>query len=484
MNLDALETECVRLSKLTNAFGESSEQGFLQKVARTAELNFKWSMQTADDAFASERSISERPMRDIWSALLRGWSAPHSSDEWMSLLPMLARLESTYSLFLSELSSLLKSAIDAKVGGLPKALIPQTLEITDAVLRQCSTSEQALPEVSDNWLSVALNRTSGYLLQFYFDALRSLWATREQEQSLIQAILKSLTRILGEHSPSSDIAQILTAAYASLCAGMDLAWHKAYALPLLAKPASQRSAEQVWDGYLYWGRWSQETLSDLLPAYLGYLPQILTASDDRSRLYCGHLASITVLGSIDPSQTDWLNTFLIQSGLRERISWAEQITRILEELDDKAKEATWDRWLRGYLERRAQATPLPLDEAEAGVIAEWALRVRAHYPAIIAPLLVGPAPNVKGKMFYYRLYEASIVDEAPVATARLLTALLTHEESRDFYEWDQLHGMVERLIDLIPAEPSLGTLCEVLGTVGSARALEFRRRLPEGRQRK
>jgi hypothetical protein len=57
-------------------------------------------------------------------------------------------------------------------------------------------SEVPLPKESDNWVAIAINRTSGYLLDFYFGALRSLWQTRVQEPLLIQSILQALREMI------------------------------------------------------------------------------------------------------------------------------------------------------------------------------------------------------------------------------------------------------------------------------------------------
>lgn len=472
MDLDALLAECARLSTLTDPFGDSSKDGFIQEIARTAAANFPWSMSIAEEAVAS----TDHPVA-IWSALLRGWSSAHDVEEWASLLPMLARLEPVYAAVLYELASLLKSSIHQKDGGLPRALLNEALASANAVWQVCAASEAPLPEESNVWVTVAINRTSGYLLDFYFSALRSLWQTRAQEQPLIQSILQALSEMIEGESPASEVARILIAANADLLAGMDPGWYEAYVLPLLATPASPRSREQCWDGYLFWGSWSQEMLPGLLPAYSSHLPSAITASDERSRMYCGHLANIAVFASIDPLGTGWLDSFLVHARLRERLSWAGQVTQILREADQQAKDSAWDRWLHRYLERRVQANPLPLDAAESGAMSGWALVLKSHYAEIVALLLIGPPPSVRGDMFYYRLHEAAVLDAVPVATARLLTALLSQEDGNGIWDWDQIHTMVARLIELNPTEPALRPLCEELGRLGSARALEFGNRL-------
>jgi hypothetical protein len=276
MNLDALLAECARLCTLTDPFGDSSKDGFLQEIARTAAANFPWSIAIAEEAAAKAESPTE-----IRSALLRGWSSAHDLKEWKSLLPMLTRLEPVYT-------------------------------------------------------------------------------------------------------------------------------------------------------------------------------------------------SVLVFGSIDPLGNGWLDSFLVHARLRERLSWVEQITQIFREADQKAKDSAWDRWLHRYLERRGQANPIPLDAAEAGAMSEWALLLKSHCAETVELLLAGPPPSIKGGMFYYRLHEAAVLDEAPVATARFLTALLSQEDGNGIWDLDQIHTVVARLIELDPRSQPCDRSARTSADWVRDRALEFR----------
>ena len=220
-------------------------------------------------------------------------------------------------------------------------------------------------------------------------------------------------------------------------------------------------------------------LPGLIPAYLRHLPEITGASDERSRMFCSHLAAFVVFGAVDPLEDGWLNEFLTRAQRRERMHWVGSVTQILRDADDQAKESAWDRWMRRYLELRVQANPIALDAEESGAMCEWAILLGSHYAEILAFLLAGPAPNVKGHLFYYRLQEAALLNRAPVLTARFLTALLSQEDGHELWELDQVHAMVSDLIDLDPTEPALRPLCEQLGRIGSPRALEFLGRLRE-----
>ena len=77
--------------------------------------------------------------------------------------------------------------------------------------------------------------------------------------------------------------------------------------------------------------------------------------------------------------------------------WVGNVTQILREADEQAKESVWDRWIERYLRRRVEANPIPLDAEESGATCEWALILQSHYAEIVELLLTGPDPEVKGR---------------------------------------------------------------------------------------
>ena len=128
MSLEELQAERARLAEVTDPFGDSSKDGFLQEIARTAEANFAWFIGIAREALATDEPSSE-----IWSALLRGCSSPHDTAQWTALLPVLADLEPVYHTVLYEVTSLLKTAIDRKEGGMPRELLNEALTIANSI---------------------------------------------------------------------------------------------------------------------------------------------------------------------------------------------------------------------------------------------------------------------------------------------------------------------------------------------------------------
>jgi len=130
----------------------SLKGGFLQEITRTVAGNFGWS-----EVIAQEALVSEDVPDEIWSALLRGWSTDHTSEEWRSLLATVERIEPVYSSVLYELSLLLNRAVERKEDGLPIDLLDTALARANAGWASCAAYEQPLPEQAENWVTVADN---------------------------------------------------------------------------------------------------------------------------------------------------------------------------------------------------------------------------------------------------------------------------------------------------------------------------------------
>lgn len=472
MDLQALVDESARLTGVKDTFGDSLQGGFLQEISRATAENLPWS-----ETIAGEALLRDDVPTELWAALLRGWTGEHTPEQWRSLFAVVARLEPHYGALSYELATLLEESIEQKTGSLSVDELGAALHIARAMWTTLEAQEEPLPEQNDNWVFIAINRTPARILEFYFDALRLLWPKREEEQERIQEVLDRLKIAIEGPSPASEVARILVASRAAFLSEFSFDWYTDNVLPLLAAPASPRSAEQNWDGYLFWGTWTQAMLPALIPAFMQRLPEMTAATNDRSNMFCGHLAGFSVFGAIDPIGNGWLFEFLTRAQPRERLNWVTNTTQVLREAEDHAKEPPWQRWIHNYLQRRVAAEPIPLSAKEAGALCEWALVLSTHYSEIIEILLTGPAPDVRGDMFYYRLQESNLLEGAPSITARFLTALLSHENGHDFWDLDQVHTMVNRLIELNPAEPALRPLCERLGALGSAMALDFQSRL-------
>jgi hypothetical protein len=145
---------------------------------------------------------------------------------------------------------------------LPPDLLDNAVAIANTVWGSCIIHEQPLPETADNWVTVAINRTSGYLLDFYFGVLRSLGQDRAQEQTQIQSILQALEIMVDGDSSASEVVRILVSANAHLLAGIAPDWYSEHVLSLLATPATLRTSEQCWDGYLVWATGRKRCFQD------------------------------------------------------------------------------------------------------------------------------------------------------------------------------------------------------------------------------
>jgi hypothetical protein len=205
---------------------------------------------------------------------------------------------------------------------------------------------------------------------------------------------------------------------------LDRGWTIEHIIPLLDWNTDSRRAEQAWHGYLFWGRWSEAVLSELLPHYEQAIRQLPAEPGRiRERLY-EHLASIAVQSSRNPLQDGWLGRFIGAADEKARIKWANNVWRQLASLPKEVTEQLWGKWMQKYWEDRLLGIPVPLSPREAVAMVNWALELEPVFPSVVDKILSGPTPSIEHGGLYYRLTQKEIIKRYPEDVSRLLVYLL------------------------------------------------------------
>ena len=85
-----------------------------------------------------------------------------------------------------------KDTFGEKEPRLPFNLLDSAFTIANVVQAVGETQELSLPEEDENRVTLAINLTSGQLLEFYFDALRLLWPTASKSRNESEPSCKCL----------------------------------------------------------------------------------------------------------------------------------------------------------------------------------------------------------------------------------------------------------------------------------------------------
>lgn len=398
-----------------NRFDGPSRDGLLANIREAGKRLASW-------AFALGRALAERALwsSDLWPALLRGvQESEPPADGWRDLLALVSnpalQLAHAY-----DIATLLYALV--RDGGRPFALelLEQANDIALPVWQALEANAE--DEDIDDWLSRAINRPAGVIVEFWINGLSLLMRGKTgAEREMPEDYRQWLTLVVQDATSKGGMGRSLLASQTAFLFGLDEAWTRQYVVPLFSDPDQQKFA-QAWDGFLVWGRLYPALVEALMPAFLVALPRHATDLHDRRRRFIEFYTALAVFHVPDP--TPQLLPLLFQHGsLEERIAFASHLGRFLRQMQQAAKQQLWNGWLRRYWQDRLHGVLAALDKAEVQRMLEWLPHLGDAFPHAVALAVRSPAIQIEHSLVLYELRESELVTRFPAETAELLIYL-------------------------------------------------------------
>jgi hypothetical protein len=373
---------------------------------------------------------------DLIGAVVNGWATGRLEDE---LAQRVIDRVSTFNLdrWGRQLAELI-----SRDGGTERTQWPRldsARELARAIAR--NLADEAPPTEVSNWLDVAVNAPAGRLAEFWLRAIGFDWNSNKEGWTGLSPVLReAMDELLDRGGLHGAVAEVILASQLHFLFAADREWCQANALPLLAWSDPAR-ARRTWDGFLYWGRWTDQLLeSGLLADYLDAAPHIDGFEDEVRRQYGEHLAAVALLSEVDPGT--WIGQFTRAASEQVRVEWLNHVTWALDRVDADVVERQWNRWMRAYWAQRLDSVPLLLAFDEASAMAAWIVKlVDATDDAV--GLAVGAPAGLQQHGGLLRELKDHI-ERGPAAYARLLGHLLTGT-NRPFWECDVVGAFMSSL---------------------------------------
>jgi hypothetical protein len=362
---------------------------------------------------------------------------------------------------------------------IPPPLIANAKLIADKIWVLLDKKKETGESIEENieWLGRAINDPAGQLFEFYVQSVARIQQQGNAPQSPLEEYKVVFSEALRGRSRSAQLARVVLASQAYFLFQLDRDWTTENVFPILDPALDEERARQCWHGFLYWGRWTDSMLVNLLKCYENMFLHIDKEKREIRGMFCGHLAGISVYSSIKPLENGWLFRFLTTVKSETRSLWAADIRQVIAGLENDAKLNLWKRWLSNYWNERGQGRPLPLSEAEAAEMVQWALKLDPVFPEAVALVKKGPQPKFEHSMIYYQISESPLVKQHPESMVEFLSFLTAGEGARPVYDLDKLYSTVGELIQLIPKHPQLRILCDRLASLGVSGVSELAAKL-------
>lgn len=403
------------LSFKGNRLDGPNREGLLANGREACKQNTNW-------AFSLGQALAERALwsSDLWPALIRGLQESELSAEgWRELLTMASNpaLQSAHAY---DIANMLYALV--KDGGKSFALdlLEQANEIAWSLWQ--ALEDNAQDEDIDDWLSRAINRPAGIIVELWINGLSLFMQGKTGAERVMPENYRDwFTLVVQDVTSKGGMGRSLLASQTAFLFGLDEEWARKHIIPMFSDSDRQKFA-QAWDGFLAWGRLYPVLVDALLPAFVAALPRLAADLDNRRQRYVEFYAALAVFHVTDPTQ-HLLPAFFKHGSLEDRLAFASHLGYFLRQMDQPAKQQLWTDWLHRYWQDRLQGVLAALDAAEIRKMLEWLPHLGDAFPDAVALAVRSPAIDIEHSHVLYELRESELVTQFPTETAKLLIYL-------------------------------------------------------------
>lgn len=406
--------------KGNHPFDGPDRDGLLNNITKAVLEHFEWGYKLAHTLIDNEAWKT-----DIWSHILRGWEDGLEDDG--NLIAVLSLIINNSQLFSHDyhISSMIQNRFKEKKEASDTS-ITLAVQLAELLMDHLESVQQQQQEDSNDWLQMAINHSGGKLAEFWIHILTRSRQTAEDSWSGIPDVpRRCLEKMISGGSLDAQLARVFIASQLYFMFYMDSPWAISHVLPLLEWSDPIR-ARQCWDGYLFWGRYGENTLPHIMPLYRRTFRVLHTLRDEQRRRFCEHMASIAIYSSINPLEDGWLSEFMTSVEEKDRTVWAQQFGHIIRELDDDATKLMWDQWLGKYWHRRNLGQPAPLSPSELGEMVEWSACLGSVFEKVVKLICELQAPDISESYMFHLMNEKEFPKKHTKELAKLLIHLIPH----------------------------------------------------------
>lgn len=421
-------------------FDGPDRDGLIATIRGACKQETPWAFDLAE--VLAERSLWSS---DLWPAAIRGLQeAELPLDGWRALLAISARTE-LLTAHAHDVANLLYALV--RDGGKPFAL--ELLEQANVIALPLWQALQ--PNLQDDdiddWLSRAINRPEGVIVEFWINGLSLLMRRKKgAERVLPENYRQWFTVVVQDATSKGGLGRGVLASQTAFLFGLDEHWTRQYLIPLFGD-ADRHNFAQAWDGFLVWGRLYPTLVEALMPAFLGALQRLSAELPDRRRRFIEFYTALAVFHVADPTQQ--LLPALFQHGsMEDRIGFASHFGYFLRQMRSTTKKQMWDAWLRRYWLDRLQGVLAALDESEIRKMLEWLPHLGEIFPEASSLAARAPTVQIEHSHLLFELRDSDLVTRYPAETAHLLIYLCNCVVG---YHAADLKKVAARLTTLAPA---------------------------------
>ena len=389
-------------------------------IEDAAKRDFTWGLELAD-SLANEQEWEI----DLWDALLRVWASIELDEA--KHRELLSRLQIA-ELYPKRHLAIARMLRDWVTDG-NRPYIYHLLEFTNKIainLWLNHDGDDLKTGLGSNWLTQAINHSSGVLTEYWISALA---LARKKGGPLLNVHDKefrlAFSAIVENKGLAGRFGRSVLAGQFPFMLNFDEGWTIENLLPYFSTP-DEDDFRAIWDGFLTWGHLNPRVAEVLYGPFLQAVERFLIEPKypDLARFVQYYT---TMLSFFAKNPTDilenWIPTLLKHDDdlIRKQFAW--KIGSLLRDLNDVQQHKWWKRWLKYYWENRLVGIPAPLKTSEINSMLEWLPHLTAVFAAAVNLANQMPLVPLTRGLVFRKLKDSKVFEDHPETVGKLLVNL-------------------------------------------------------------
>lgn len=428
----------------------------------------------------SELLVSNRHMEtDLWEGILRGWIKSNLSEDDIGKILKLFLNNKELLKRVYNVSDLLRAFVTKKEPRLPDACYEDAMSLAENLWEVGTEIRKEREDVND-WLTAAINHHGGRLAEFWLHLL-SQQNVNAGEARFPDRIKKNLEILLSDESYQGKLARVIIASQTLFLFRCAEKWAVKNVISLLDIETNEQEAQRAWDGYLSWGKWSDELLEYIRPLFQKIFKKISALGEADVDRFIDYVAGICLYASVHPDENSWLSDFLNNSTPETRELFSKKLKWLFRNMKYEGRTLAWKKWIKEYWIKREDGRPLRLDNAEKVNMIELSIFLEEFFEEAVDLIISYPSPTLDGTTIYHVLNHDGVGEKYPGPTLKLLIHLLPGTGDQ-MWPCHDLEPLTQKLVNKLGTDSryraNLMTLCDLLGQRRCSKAGEIRDSIP------
>lgn len=396
-------------------FGASRE-GLLNTVREAAIQNFDWGLGLAD-----KLSESDNWDADLWSPLIEAWTRELDEDSHRAALGYL----STPELFPKHphaMAEFLLAIVKDEGWAYASKLLGPAIQIAGSLWTVLD--RDARGTVTNDWMIESMNHPAGSLVLFWLHGLSLTRRQQDVDPDTAAEFQEALSLIVQDDTIIGKLGKTILASQLPFLVAADETWTTNNLLPLFGATDND-DYRPVWHGFIR-SNLNPRVAELLSDAFLESIPQVNSIFPDEEgdlrRRFVSRCTTMIFYFVEDPLDS-WIPELFSNEEMDNRLQFAWDVARLLEETEDSDQNTCWNQWLNRYWTSRLQGVPKVLEAREIDSMLDWLKYFDSVYPEAVEHAIRMLPATLEYTSLIHDLSESDLWSKHPEVTSKLLIKL-------------------------------------------------------------